>query len=59
MVDVLMNQPGENSSDFYDGLPQAIKDSIEQALNEIEQGKVYSHEEVIDAIKSKYNISNL
>ncbi|RVU01989.1 hypothetical protein EOD41_08535 [Mucilaginibacter limnophilus] len=42
--------------DFYDDLPEAVKDSIEQALEDVEKGNVRSHEEVIKEMKSKYGI---
>jgi predicted transcriptional regulator len=41
-------------NDFYDDLPQHVKDSIEISLKEVESGEVYEHSWVMQDIKNKY-----
>ena len=48
----------KRGNDFYDDLPQDVKDSIEKGLTDIEAGDVYDHDWVIKDIKGKYGISN-
>jgi predicted AAA+ superfamily ATPase len=57
-VYVLLNQKGktDQKADFWDELPDEVKTDIEEALKEAEEGKVFSHKEVMDEIKEKYKI---
>jgi predicted transcriptional regulator len=45
-------------NDFYDDLPQHVKDSIEKGLKEIEQGEIYEHATVMQGIKTKYGLNS-
>lgn len=40
--------------DFFDDLPVAVKESIQKGLDEVYEGKVISHESVMEDIKNKY-----
>ena len=40
----------------WDDFPEALKSDIEEGLKDIEKGDVYTHEEVMQEIKKKYNI---
>lgn len=51
-VDQLFKQ--EKSDDWWDELPKEIQDSINQGLEDIAQGKVLSHEQVVQEAKEKY-----
>ncbi|MFD2873012.1 hypothetical protein ACFS5N_11070 [Mucilaginibacter ximonensis] len=42
--------------DFYNKLPQHVKDGIEQGLQDIENGNLYDHEEVMEAARIKYSL---
>lgn len=42
------------SLESYEDLPQAAKESIERGLKDIEEGRVFSHEEVMQRLKGKY-----
>jgi len=44
--------------DFFDDLPQHVKDSIEAGIKDIEAGNVYEHEEVMHDIKTRYGLKN-
>jgi hypothetical protein len=43
-------------ADFWDELPENVKNDIEEAIKEADLGKVYTHESVVEEIKAKYNI---
>ena len=47
----------KRGSDFYDDLPQSVKDDIEISIKQIEAGEVYDHEWVMQDIKNKYGIT--
>jgi predicted transcriptional regulator len=47
----------KRGNDFYDDLPQYVKDSIETGLREIEAGEVYDHNWVMQDVKSKYGLN--
>lgn len=47
----------KRGNDFYDELPQSVKDDIEISIKQIDAGEVYDHEWVMQDIKSKYGIS--
>jgi len=47
----------KQGNDFYDDLPQHVKDSIEKGIKEIETGEFYEHEWVMQDIKNKYGLN--
>ncbi|WP_214073056.1 hypothetical protein [Mucilaginibacter sp. dw_454] len=55
MASLDIERPDKKSDpDFYDDLPQCVKDGIEQGLQDVESGNVHSHEEVMTAARLKY-----
>lgn len=44
--------------DFYDTLPDVAKKLIEKGLEDVKQGRIYSHKEVMAEFKEKYNIAS-
>jgi predicted transcriptional regulator len=44
--------------DFFEDLPQHVKNSIEAGLKDIDDGNVYEHEEVMQDIKTRYGLKN-
>lgn len=44
--------------DFWEDLPASVKDSIQRGLDEVYQGRVLSHESVMEDIKNKYGSGN-
>ena len=51
-------EPEKTDNDFYDDLPQQVKDSIEIGLKEIEAGEVYEHNWVMQSVKDKFGLSS-
>lgn len=56
MVDALYENYEKEEMDSYDKLPEAVKKLINRGLEDIKQGRVYSHDEVMAEFKKKYNI---
>jgi len=44
--------------DFYDDLPEHVKESIQRGLDDVKEGKVRDHESVMHDIKVKYGIKD-
>lgn len=51
-VDQLFNM--ENNDDWWEGLPQEIQDSITKGLQDAEEGRVFTHEQVVRETREKY-----
>jgi predicted transcriptional regulator len=46
----------EISEDWWDVLPKEVQDSIMEGIKDVDEGKVYTHESVIQEAKQKYGI---
>ena len=46
----------ENNSDWWDNLPVEVQESILEGLNDIENGIVLTHEQVMQEAKQKYGL---
>jgi hypothetical protein len=44
----------EVEKDWWDQLPQEVQDSILEGVQDIEKGKVFTHDQVIREAKQKY-----
>ena len=44
----------EVEKDWWDKLPQEVQDSIFEGIQDIEKGKFYTHDQVIQEAKQKY-----
>ena len=44
----------EGEKDWWDQLPQEVQDSIFEGIQDIEEGKVFTHDQVIQEAKQKY-----
>jgi TRAP-type C4-dicarboxylate transport system substrate-binding protein len=44
----------EVEKDWWDQLPEEIQDSILEGILDIEQGNIYTHDQVIQEAKQKY-----
>ena len=44
----------ETEKDWWDQLPQEVQDSIFEGIQDIENGNVFTHEQVIQEAKQKY-----
>ncbi|MFT5890435.1 MAG: putative transcriptional regulator [Dokdonia sp.] len=50
-------QKEEKEVDFYDELPEAIKDLLEESIAQADRGEVTPHAEVMAEFRKKYNIA--
>lgn len=48
----------KQGNDFYDDLPQHVKEDIEAGLKDIEEGRVYDHNWVMQEARVKYGLNN-
>ena len=46
----------EVEKDWWDQLPQEVQESIFEGIQDIEKGKVFTHDQVIQEAKQKYRI---
>ncbi|MFN8256553.1 MAG: hypothetical protein U0W24_12730 [Bacteroidales bacterium] len=54
---LLTRQLSVNESvDFWDELPEDVKNDIEEAIKEAERGEIFSHQSVVNELKAHYNI---
>jgi len=44
----------EGNKDWWDQLPQEIQESILEGMQDIEKGKVFTHDQVIQEARQKY-----
>jgi predicted transcriptional regulator len=44
----------DDNNDWWEELPVEIRDSINQGLKDAEEGKVWSHEHIVQEAKEKY-----
>lgn len=56
MVDALYESYTKNELDDYQNLPETAKKLINQGLEDINEGRVHTHENVMAEFKKKYNI---
>jgi len=50
LIKYVVDSPHTSRSDWWDQITQEEKDSVNRGLNDLQQGKVYSH----DQIRKKY-----
>ena len=44
----------ENDQDWWDQLPEEVQQSILEGVEDVSQGKTYSHDQVVREAKQKY-----
>jgi predicted transcriptional regulator len=44
----------EDPIDWWDELPQEIQDSINQGLQDVEEGNVWTYQQVVEEVREKY-----
>jgi len=44
----------ENNQDWWDKLPEEVQQSILEGVEDIQKGKVYAHDQVVQEAKQKY-----
>ncbi|WP_100614291.1 hypothetical protein [Confluentibacter citreus] len=56
MVDALYESYTQDKLNDYDNLPETAKKLINQGLEDINEGRVHSHEDVMSEFRKKYNL---
>jgi len=51
-INKIIQEKGED--DWWDQLPKEIQDSIAEGIEDVKNGKVYTHDQVIQEAKQKY-----
>ncbi len=51
-VNLIFQEESEN--DWWDELPQEIRDSISEGISDINSGKIFTHDQVMQEAKTKY-----
>lgn len=57
MIDDLYKSYSENKMDFFDELPKEIQELLLKSRDEVKQGKVKPHEEVMAEFREKFNLT--
>ena len=57
MLHSLLKSYKENKIDTFDNLPIEIQELIVQSRESVKQGNVFSHKDVMDQSRRKYNIT--
>ncbi len=57
MVRALYNSYAKEEMDSFEALPDEIKELISQSRESIKKGNIFSHKEVMEEAKRKYNIT--
>jgi len=48
----------KQESDFWDNLPDAVRESINRGLEDIEANRIQKHEQVIQELKERYDFNS-
>lgn len=48
----------KQGNDFYDDLPQHVKDGIEAGLKDIEEGNLHEHDWVMQEARARYGLKD-
>lgn len=56
MVDALYESYTQNELNDYNNLPETAKKLINQGLDDINEGRVHAHEDVMAEFRKKYNL---
>ncbi len=47
-----------NEPDFWDDLPDQVKESINRGLEDVAQNRVHNHNQVMQEIKARYGLNS-
>ncbi|WP_396602378.1 hypothetical protein [Algibacter sp. R77976] len=47
----------EDKEDFFDNLPKEVQELLKESKDDIKKGAFFTHEDVLDEFKEKYNIT--
>ncbi|OYX22447.1 MAG: hypothetical protein B7Z06_11635 [Flavobacteriales bacterium 32-35-8] len=57
MIDALYESYNKNELNDYNDLPETAKKLINQGLEDIHEGRVHSHKDVMAEFRKKYNLA--
>ncbi len=57
LVDTLYKNFSKDNDDFFDNLPEDIKELLMESREDLKNGNFYKHENVISEFKEKYKIT--
>ena len=57
MVEALYQSYTQNKIDTYNNLPIIAKQLIDKGLEDIKEGRIHSHEDVMSEFKKKFNLA--
>lgn len=46
----------DTKDDWWDKLPEEVKESIFEGMADVKNGNVFTHEQVLQEVKQKYNL---
>lgn len=55
-VRIILSKQNEASRDWADDLSENLHSELEESISEADEGKVISHKEAMNRIKSRYNL---
>ncbi len=56
-IKMILTKKKSYKNDFWDTLPNDVKNNIAEALKDVENGNIFEHEDVVQEMKAKYGIS--
>lgn len=57
MVEALYQSYIQDENEAYNDLPEIAKQLIDQGLEDIKEGRIHSHEDVMSEFRKKYNLA--
>ncbi len=53
---IILSKQSEATRDWAEDLGESLRSELEESISEADEGKVISHEEAMNRIKSRYNL---
>jgi len=54
---ILLTKKNKTEIDFWNDLPEVVQNDIKEAIKEADRGDIFTHDQVLNEIMEKYNIS--
>jgi len=55
-IRIILSKQDEASRDWAEDLGESLRSELEESISEADEGKVISHKEAMNRIKSRYNL---
>lgn len=55
-IRIILSKQNEASRDWAEDLSENLRSELEESISEADEGKVISHKEAMNRIKSRYNL---